>query len=194
MTKRSSACSSREAAICNQGHFLIQSLTSKSSSYSKHFTHTRTTLWTFIADNNNIPTLNFAVLNSFHSFTFIVENPRRTCVLHKFFSTGRTFYNSSIWSKISKQNCKSAVVAERVFNRAQNFRFTVTNSGNIFCHSFTGYSHKTCINQIFLSKLCKNSLYSTRIIKLTHKGVACRSKVTQVRSSVGNLIYHVKIN
>ena len=103
---------------------------------------------------------------------------------HKFLCTGRALYNCSVWSKITKEDCDTAVVAERIFNGAEDFWIAVLYAGNIFCDCLSCCSDEVCIDQVLLCKFCKNSLNSASIIKFAHECVTCRSQVTEVWSSV----------
>ena len=194
MSKRSTAGCTTKASVGYQNYVLVQSLSCKCGGNCKHFAHSRSTLWSFIADHNNIALVDFASLYCRHCFAFVVEYTCWSCMLHKFFCTGRTFYYSSIRSKVSKQNCKAAVIAERIFNRADSFRVAVYNTFNIFCNSFSSYCDERSINKIFLCKLCKHCLNTTCFVKLTHKGMTGRSQMTQVWCAVRNIVYFVKIN
>ena len=101
MTDGSTTGCTGEAAICDQSHGRTKTHTCNCRGGIQHFTHTGSSLGTFVTDYHHITCYNLAALDCFDCIFFAFEDTRRTFMYQHFFTYCRTFYNTAIRRDIS---------------------------------------------------------------------------------------------
>ena len=193
MSNRSTTGSSRETSIRNQSNGRAKSHTGNCGSWIEHLSHTRTTLWSLIADNNNIACNNFTALDSSNCIFLAVKDTRRTFMNHHFRYYGRTFYNAGIRCQVTFQNGDATSFTVWIINWTNHFRITVYYMFNVLTYRLSGHSHKVRIKKSLLIQFIHYRINTACLIQLFHIGVPCRCQMTKVRCLCTNFIGNIKI-
>ena len=107
---------------------------------------------------------------------------------HHLFYNCRTFYNAAVRSDISFQYRKTAGLAVRIVNRADNFRIEVYTVFDVFAYCFACYCHAFCMKKSFFVQLVHNCINTACFVQIFHISRTCRCKVAEVRCLCTDLI------
>ena len=113
-------------------------------------------------------------------------------MLHHFGCNRRLLYNTAVGRNIAFKHCDAAKIRKGIVDRTYYLGVSVYNTFEIFLHGLACYGHYRCIKQVFLCKFLHNGINTACSLKILHKGVARRSKVTKIRCIFADFVRHIK--
>ena len=154
MSGHEAVCGTGEASVSKKRHGVAKACSDKCCSNRKHFTHTGATLWTFVADNDDISSFDDTFVNGGERGFFAVEDARGTAEILQI--VARDFYDAAFWSEISFQDDESAGRFERRVKFADDLlRWRFFGCGGFFGESASGDSDSVAAEQSsFKEALC----------------------------------------
>ena len=108
----------------------------------QHFSHTRTALWSFIADNHNITRHDLAALDRCNGILFAVKDSCRSFMYHHLRNNCRTFYNTAEFG--ARLPFRTAIPPVWLYGLSigrMTSGFLFTQSFNILSNGLACYSH-----------------------------------------------------
>ena len=189
---RTAGCAGK-TAVCDQGYGRTKSHTCNGRSRIQHFTHTRTTLWSLIADHNNITCHNLAAADCLDGILLAVKDSGRAFMNLHLRNNGRTFDNCGIRCQVSFQNGDTAGLAVWILNWTDDLRIFVDTSFDVLPYGLSGYCHTLCVQQIQLVQLIHNGINTACLVQLLDIVVSCRSQMAEVRGLLADGVCHLRI-
>ncbi len=96
MTDCSTSARTAEPAVGDERNGFIKTHTRKRTGGGEHFTHTGTTLWTFVADDHDIAIFNLTAENRVDSLFFAVKHTRTARMHQHLLTHGTAFYHTTV--------------------------------------------------------------------------------------------------
>ena len=189
---RTAGCAGK-TAVRDQGYGRTKSHTCNGRSRIQHFTHTRTTLWSLITDDNNVACHDLAAADCLDGILLAVKDSGRAFMNLHLRNNGRTFDNCGIRCQVSFQNGDTAGLAVWILNRADDLRIFIDTSFDVLPYGLSGYCHTLCVQQIQLVQLIHNGINTACLVQLLDVVVSCRSQMTEVRGLLADGVCHLRI-
>ena len=133
MADHKAASCAGETAVSDQGDGLAEARARQCASDAEHFSHSRTTAGTFIANDQHVAWLNLIVVHGGKSFLFGIEDARRPTMLVAMMV--RNFHYGAFRREISAQNGETAGGADGIGERTDNLLPACINR----CFGFLSY-------------------------------------------------------
>ena len=107
---------------------------------------------------------------------------------HHLLHNGRTFHNAAVRSQIAFQHRKAACLAVRIVDGADHLGIQVYTVFNVLAYCLSCHRHAVCVKESFFVQLVHHRVDAAGFIEILDIGGACRSKMTEIRSFLTDLI------
>ena len=194
MSDRSPSGCARETSVRDQCHTGAQTHTCDGRCRIQHFSHTRTALWSFIADNHNISRYNLAALDCCNGILFAIKDTCRSFVYHHLRNNCRTFNNTAVHCQVALQYRNTACLTVWIVDWADYLRILILASFNILTNRLACCSDQVCVKQSLFIQLIHNSINAACFIELFHICMSGRCQMTQVRCLCTQFIGNIKVD
>ena len=196
MTDGSASGSPAESAVCDEGNCLVQLHSCQSTCRIEHFSHSRTSLRSFVSDNYYIAVYDLACIDSSDSIFFTVEDSCRTAVCQHFRSDRTSLNYAAFLSDVAPHNCDATCLTVRIVDRTDSIVISNMSIADVFTDSFTCSSDQAFINEAFLIQFAEYSHQTACSVQVVHVSAACRCQMTEIRNSGTELVedLHVQFN
>ena len=188
MADRCTAGCTGEAAVGDERDRGIQLHASQRRGRVEHFAHARTTLRTFVADDNNVTRHDLSVVDGGNRIFLAVEYARRTLMHHHLRCNSRTLNNTAVLSDVAPQNSDAAGLHIRILDRTDNFRIAVDYALQVLADRLAGAGDERQVEEITLGQFLHDGRNAACHVKLLNVMRACRSQMTDIRHLAGQLV------
>ena len=154
----------------------------------QHFTHTRSTLRSFIADDDYIACHDLSALNSRYGILLTLKYSGRSLMHHHLFHHSGTFHHAAVGCQIAFQHSQSACTAVRMIHSSDHFRIPVYCILDILTDRLSRHGHAVRMQKSDIRQFLHHRIYTSGLIQIFHISRTCRSKMAQIRRFLTDLI------
>src|SRR5699024_3619767 len=180
--------SAAETSVCDQGDGGAQSHTVNGVCGVQHLSLSRTAFRSFVTDHDHVAFHDLAAFDRRDGVFFTVEDSRRSFVYHHLLHNGRTLHNAAVRSQIAFQHRKAACLAVRIVDGADHLGIQVYTVFDVLAYCLSCHCHAVCVKESFFVQLVHHRIDAAGLIEVLDIGGACRSKMTEIRSFLADLI------
>ena len=186
MTDDKSVRTTREPPVGDEGHIGPQSNTHNGRGGGEHFGHSRTSLGSFVADNDHVTLVDEAVFKPFEHQFFRIEYPSSSGKDESFFS--RDLGHCTIRAEVATHDADVSRFFEGLID-GLNDALTCSKAGEcfqVFGNRLAGDGHTGAVKQSVFEQVLHHGGGSTNMMQIFHDVFAAGLEIRDVGDSIAD--------